>query len=150
MVVYLAHKYENRDLGEEIQAELEGMGLRVLNPFRRPEQELYDRIVRLGDGDLSPYADDIVRKDLAQVGRADAVVVLLGPNSIGSVCEMFYAGHVRRIPVFLWQLYPAPYVHPWLAKYARVYGSREELLKGVWRWAEAQNILRAARRSRRG
>lgn len=133
LTVYLGHKYEARPLGEEVQRDLEALGLRVLNPFHRPEQETYDRVAK-EDGNFAPYAEAIVTKDLAQLDQADAMVGILSPNAIGTVCEMFYAAHVRKIPVFLWVTYQMPYVHPWISFYSKAVSTKEELLEAVEDW----------------
>lgn len=132
--VYLGHKFERRDLGEEIQVALEALGLQVFNPFHRPEQNTYDTIART-TGDYSPVAEEIVTKDLSLIDRADAVVALLAPNAIGTVMEIFYANHVRQIPVFTWITYSMPYRHPWITHYSQDFTDRALFMGAIEQWA---------------
>src|SRR2546428_2028810 len=120
-VVYLAHKFEKQDEGKLIQARLSDWGIKVLNPFDRKEQEEHDRIIaeKAGQFDDATSAK-IVYADLVLIDNADAIVALLFPNAIGTVMEIFYAGHVRRIPVFTHVAYEMPYRHPWIAHYSTV------------------------------
>ena len=136
--IYLAHKYEQAPIGLQIQNRLETAGIRVLNPFQREEQKEFDRIITEKAGQFDDAVSArIVYGDLVKVDAADGVVALLFPNAIGTVMEIFYAGHVRRIPVFTWIAYAMPYRHPWVAHYSHVSDTDlEKVLHSVGVWSQ--------------
>jgi len=138
LTVYLAHKYEQQALGLEVMAELEAAGITVLNPFIRKEQEKYDDVIATKGGQFDDQISaEIVNADLRLIDKSDAVVALLCPNAIGTVMEIFYAGHVKRIPVFTWVTYSMPYRHPWIAHYSEMFLDKEPFLAVVKGWGKS-------------
>lgn len=130
--IYLAHKFEQQALGRSVQAELEAAGLTVFNPFIRKEQERYDDIIATQGGFFDNNTSaEIVNADLSLIDKSDAVAALLCPNAIGTVMEIFYAGHVRKIPVFTLITYKMPYRHPWIAHYSQDFREREPFMAAI-------------------
>ena len=141
MKVYLAHKFENQQAALLVQAELEAEGITVLNPFQREEQEKYDHTIAKEGGQFDDATcAEIVRADLALIDECDVVLAMLSPNAIGTVMEIFYAGHVRRIPVVTWVLYKIAYRHPWIAYYSHDVYNHEDFVKEALRLSTYHTI----------
>lgn len=131
--VYLAHPFAKKDEGKRIQTELEALGLEVVNPFERGEQAIYDVKLAPGGGGLNAQdCADIVKMDLDKIDATDGVVALLIDNaSVGTIMEIFYAGHVKKHPIF--SLAPtARYAeHPWIRFYTTVYRTEDMLYSAI-------------------
>jgi nucleoside 2-deoxyribosyltransferase len=127
--VYLAHPFAKKDEGVRIQRELEALGLEVVNPFERGEQAIYDVKLAPGGGGLNEQdCADIVYMDLEKIDQTDGVVALLIDSaSVGTIMEIFYAGHVVKHPVFSLAPTPRYAEHPWIRFYTTVYSSEESL-----------------------
>jgi nucleoside 2-deoxyribosyltransferase len=128
--VYLAHPFAKKEYGKEIQSRLENLGIEVINPFERGEQAIYDKKLSPNGGGLDDQdCADIVKMDLEKIDKAGAVVaLLLGVPSIGTMMEIFYAGHVKGYPVYAlapdeWQR-----KHPWIRFYSKAVVSTEQEL----------------------
>jgi len=131
--VYLAHKFEQRPLGLNVQLELERNGIKVVNPFDRPEQKQYDEEIKKG-GDFEKYAGEVVNGDLDKINKVDGVAALLFPNAIGTVMEIFYAGRDLKIPVFTWVTYDMLYKHPWIYHYSQAFTERGPWMEAIKAW----------------
>ena len=132
--VYLAHPYARKDEGKVIQTKLETLGVEVINPFERAEQVIYDRKIK--PGSIATGLDgqdciDIVEMDLKKIDESDAVVAFMpdGAPSIGTFMEVFYAGHVKHMPVISLAPSDRQAHHPWVRYYSTVVRTEEELLE---------------------
>src|SRR3990167_4273416 len=67
--IYLAHPYEERELGRGAQRTLAREGFLVINPFERPEQAEYERALA-GKGLTKDQCDRIVGGDLAKIDES--------------------------------------------------------------------------------
>jgi hypothetical protein len=66
--------------------------------------------------------------DLEKIDQTDGVVALLIDSaSVGTIMEIFYAGHVVKHPVFSLAPTPRYAEHPWIRFYTTVYSSEESL-----------------------
>jgi nucleoside 2-deoxyribosyltransferase len=139
--VYLAHPFAKKDEGVRIQRELEALGLEVINPFERGEQAIYNVKLAPGGGGLDAQdCADIVKMDLEKIDQTDAVVALLIDSaSVGTIMEIFYAGHVVKHPIFSLAPTPRYAEHPWIRFYTTVYQTEEALYSAV-----AQLVPKAA------
>ena len=136
MTIYLAHGFEEcQVIGREVQAELTGAGVIVLNPFDRPEQPLYNKMVVDGVDFNKEVSAKIVSGDLGMIDLASGVVAIPGRTSIGTYMEIFYAAHVWRKPVFLLWLHQSLYKHPWLNHFTHYYTDQALFKRAVMGWA---------------
>lgn len=131
--VYLAHPFAQKVEGKRIQTELEALGLEVINPFERGEQAIYEaKLGHDGDGLNAQDCADIVRMDLEKIDQTDGVVALLIDNaSIGTIMEIFYAGHVVKHPILSLAPTPRYSEHPWIRFYTTVYKTEDALYAAV-------------------
>src|SRR6266566_6342680 len=145
MSVYLAHPYKEKDYGMEIMRKLESMGIRVVNPFVRGEQEKYDQVIQKSGEFTMDMCEDIVESDLQKIDSVDAVVALVLPvKSIGTYMEIFYTAYILHKPVFcLYGLNDGKFdsksagfgfIHPWIKYLTSPYLTEEKLLDAVQRW----------------
>jgi nucleoside 2-deoxyribosyltransferase len=127
--VYLAHPFAQKAEGKRIQTQLEALGLEVVNPFERGEQAIYDVKLAPGGGGLNEQdCADIVRMDLEKIDQTGAVVALLiDTASVGTIMEIFYAGHVVKHPIFSLAPTPRYAEHPWIRFYTTIYTSENAL-----------------------
>lgn len=137
--VYLAHPYAMKDdIAVLFQPTLEAIGLRVVNPFDRPQQAEFETAMR-ASGLTRRMCDDIVRMDLEKIDEVDAVVAVLdGANSPGTLMEIFYAAHVRRIPVFTHHGFDTyggkNRKHPWIRSLTVICPDQTVLVTNLKRW----------------
>jgi hypothetical protein len=136
--VYLAHPYSKKAEGKRVQAEIEKLGILVVNPFDRGEQAIYDKKLAPGGGGLD-YNDcaAIVNMDLWKIDETRGVVaLLLDPSSIGTIMEIFYASHVKHRSVFSYAPTERFAAHPWIRYYSRgVYQTEPSLYLALKEWA---------------
>jgi len=141
--VYLAHPYASKDYGFEITKKLEALGLRVINPFIRKEQETYEKVLS-ADGDFTPaQAQEIVESDLEKIRAVDAVVAMVtGKLSFGTAMEVFYASYTLKKPVFTMYLLGNQLhkgfgqTHPWFKYLTTVKRDEESWLEAIKAWLE--------------
>lgn len=136
--VYLAHPYMMKDfIQREFQPVLEGIGLQVINPFQRPEQETFEKAMA-ATGLTRRMCDDIVRMDLEKIDAVDGVVAVLdGENSPGTIMEIFYAAYTRRIPVFTHHGYDQKgrnRKHPWMRSLTIICPDQQVLVTNLKEW----------------
>jgi nucleoside 2-deoxyribosyltransferase len=135
--VYLAHPFSKKDdVERNFQPLLEAVGLEVLNPFQRPEQETYDKVLAPGGGGLTAkHCAEIVRMDLEKINAADGVVAaLVDDNMIGTIMEIFYTAHVTGKPVFAYTPRDRERKHPWIRFYCTVCPDQVALLSNLKQW----------------
>lgn len=142
--VYLAHPYSEKEYVERIfQPRLETAGVRVINPFIRPEQAAYERKMAAAGGANKGLDDrdcaDIVIRDLEKIDRSDAIVAaLMADNMIGTLMEIFYCAHVAGKPVFAWTPRQREQDSPWIRYHAITESAQPALIKRVQDWAHAR------------
>lgn len=132
-VAYLAHPFAKKVLVEQFfQPQIEDFGVRVLNPFQRPEQEGYEAAIAAA-GLTDAMCADIVRMDLEKIDKAGAIIALLiDDNMIGTIMEIFYAAQ-RGYPVFAYTPRDRERKHPWIRNLTTVcptMGDLEAALRG--------------------
>lgn len=161
MTIYLAHSFGQQARALTIQGVIEGLGIEVINPFQRGEQQLIDQHLAgapvgetLGTpkGELPPeICKMIVDMDIEKIDRADGVVAILqAPPSIGTIMEVFYAGYIRRIPVFtLYELDAAgkgpdgrTHRHPWIKHLTTICETTDVLYTSLANWADIETAAR--------
>lgn len=129
--VYLAHSFELRkEVRDKIQPILEKNKFKVINPFytksKKPKGDQVKIADKLESQGLNPrevaewvaivkgLSEKIVKEDLSNIDRADCVIAVMHENSIGTICEIAYAGIVKNKPVFLITENKRIANHPWL------------------------------------
>lgn len=134
---YLAHPYAHKAEGKRIQTELEKLGLTIINPFERGEQAIYDHKLKgsnIGTALSDKDCEDIVRMDLAKIDGADGVIALMiHPEMLGTIMEMFYVGHVLKRPLVVYAPTPRYSGHPWVRFYATEISQSEAELYELFR-----------------
>lgn len=130
MKVYLAHPHSQKNEGKRIQTEIERLGIEVINPFERGEQEIYDR--KLGPDGTGLTDEDcanIVEMDLAKIDRADFVVALLlePEKTLGTYMEIFYTGYCTGKPVIVYTPFNRLAIHPWIRYFGSVVEDESKL-----------------------
>jgi len=114
---YLAHPHEDQAEGKLLQKQLEALGIKVVNPFDRNEDNLdwYERSHSPED------AERVVERDLKWIEETDAVFAYV-PKAIvcGTAMEIFYAAHILGKPVFILTI-PQYRFHPWLMRHGQVF-----------------------------
>ena len=134
MKIYLAHPFLEQELGLKVQAQLEALGITVMNPFQRNEQPIYEAIIAKKELFGPKHAKNIVEGDLRLIERADAIIALVtGKASIGTHMEVFYCSRILQKPVFcLYQLGGATgKIHPWYEFLTKSYSTETELLTAI-------------------
>lgn len=131
MKIYLAHPHSKKDEGVRIQQEIEHLGIEVINPFERGEQEIYERKLGPdGTGLTDQDCSDIVNMDLDKIDRADMVVALLldPEKTLGTYMEIFYTGHCTTKPVLVYTPIHRLAVHPWVRYYSNIVEDEAKLM----------------------
>ena len=144
MKIYLAHPYAQLERGKQLTADLREQGFDVINPFERQMQGELSAVVASGRAFTDKQCRQIVLGDLEQIDQVDVVVAIFtGNNQVGTIMEMFYASHVRRIPVVT--LYEMEYTgngryHPWVQYLTDIYLKWEDLCRRL-AWIEQERQL---------
>lgn len=143
--VYLAHPYSDQALGLEIQAKIEALGIRVVNPFQREEQETYTKVIVSGSEFSKEQCDSIVQTDLTKIEQTDGVVCLFTEKlSVGTSMETFYSSRILLHPTFslyvLQQRHSKErgfgFVHPWIKSLTQVHLSMDTLILALQKWRD--------------
>ena len=135
MRVYLAHPWMDRAGGKTLQTKIEALGIEVVNPFEKVEQQIYDKAIKHGDGTALSDADivQIVEGDLAEIDGCEGVVAYLpdGVPSLGAIMEIFYAGNILRRGVYVLTDSERVAGHPWIRYHALVFKNEDDLLTAL-------------------
>lgn len=103
-------KSDVRSWREEAAARLNFLGAEPLDPCRRD----YTGIEHVDDNPAK-----IVAEDLAEIDGCSAIIAMVDAPSAGTSMEIFYAAHVRKIPVIA--IVPDSIaVSPWISHHAEV------------------------------
>lgn len=132
IIAYMAHTLNLRyDVLANITPIVRKVGIRDVNPFytkngkaSRKEVAIADELTKKG---INPRENKewmervkkksrwIVHRDLKMIEKTDIVVAFMKEASSGTVCEIFYAGMIKRKPVFLLTNPDSEiFRHPWL------------------------------------
>lgn len=142
--VYLAHPYADQELGLAVQAKIEALGIRVVNPFQRKEQEVYSQVVQTGGEFTLEQSQEIVDMDLSKIENANGVIAIFtGKISIGTSCETIYARAIRK-PVFslylIENLHGFSVIHPWVKALTHVSTNIEQLVEKLQAWQSGKRL----------
>jgi len=115
---YLAHPAEERVTVNEIQKLLEELGINVINPFNRTEDDPQEwRKIPHSPED----ARRVVERDLAWIRQSDAVFAYVPEaKACGTMMEIFAASKLMNKPVFIYTT-PQYRFHPWLTYFGQVF-----------------------------
>lgn len=103
-------KSDVRSWREEAAARLTFLGAEPLDPCRRD----YTGIEHVDDNPAK-----IVAEDLAEIDGCSAIIAMVDAPSAGTSMEIFYAAHVRKIPVIA--ITPDSIaVSPWISHHAEI------------------------------
>lgn len=143
-VLYLAHNFNKRKPVRKWELKIEGKYNLILsnpfydNPNRAKEMEVLDSM-RDGNRKQRDYlsqrsAKSIVEDDLNKIRKSDGLVAIANETRIGTPMEIFFAGRILRIPVYV--VSKKYFRHPWIKEHAtRVFKNRkefEEFVKETW------------------
>ena len=103
-------KSDVRSWREEAAARLTFLGAEPLDPCRRD----YTGIEHVDDNPAK-----IVAEDLAEIDGCSAIIAMVDAPSAGTSMEIFYAAHVRKIPVIA-MVPDSIAVSPWISHHAEV------------------------------
>lgn len=135
---YLAHNFESRKIIRKWELKMEGKyNINLDNPFYdNPERALDMKVIdsfKDGSKEQKEFmstrsAFDIVEDDLDKIRKSDGIVALAETTRIGTPMEIFFAGRILRIPVFVVTKRYAE--HPWITMHTkRVFRSLREFEK---------------------
>jgi len=115
---YLAHPAEYIKEAKIVQKELEKIGIKVINPFDREEDNPLEWW-------QSPHSPEdfkrVVERDLAWIRQSDALFAFVPePAGYGAMMEIFYAAKLLEKPVFIYTNKKYRF-HPWLAYFGQVF-----------------------------
>lgn len=151
--VYIAHPYADQELGLAVQARIETLGIRVVNPFQREEQKTYSQVIQSKGEFTKEQCDEIVEMDLKKIRDTDGVVCLLTEKlSIGTSMETFYSSYILGHPTFsLYRLQQRHakergfgFVHPWIKSLTQVHLTVNALLTQLDKWQRDGTYKKAA------
>ncbi len=150
--LYLSHPTKERFfVRDEIQPQLEGLGVRIVNPFMLGGREhiLYNRDLLGRMSDLIAEElkhtdpDEMVVMELGAIRRADGVFAYVPYQTMGTLIELWFnSNQLQRGPRSTFVLLdPArgdSYFasHPWLNTIATPTTDFEELKERILRWKE--------------
>lgn len=123
---YLAHPAVLEKEAKTVQAQLEALGLEVLNPFAKEREEFkVSPNWKPMDWWTTPHPPDeamhIVERDLEWIRKSDALFAFVPePQSFGTMMEIFYAAKVLEKPVFIYTSNEYRH-HPWLTYFGQVF-----------------------------
>lgn len=140
--LYLAHNFNTRKTIRKWELKIEGKyNISLDNPFydnphRIPEMKVLDSM-KDGKRNQKLYlskrsSKNIVEDDLEKIRKSDGIVALANDTRIGTPMEIFFAGRILRIPVYvITKQYPE---HPWIKEHAaKVFANRKEFEQFVKR-----------------
>lgn len=115
---YLAHPTEERASANEIQKRLEALGITVINPFNRTEDDPQE-------WRQTPHSPEdakrVVERDLAWIRQSNAVFAYVPEaKACGTMMEIFAASKLMSKPVFIYTT-PQYRFHPWLMYFGQVF-----------------------------
>jgi nucleoside 2-deoxyribosyltransferase len=124
--LYLAHNFNTRKSIRKWELKIEGkFNLDLDNPFydnpkRAAEMEVLDSM-RDGNRKQRDYlsqrsAESIVEDDLDKIRKSDGLLAIANDTRIGTPMEIFFAGRILRIPVYIVSKKYAK--HPWIVQHA--------------------------------
>jgi hypothetical protein len=136
--IYLAHPYGEQELARAIQAQLEAMGIQVINPFIHLEKPEWSDAIRVGVDLPLEQCDEMLEGDLGAIEIVDAVVAVYSDKiSIGTSCEGMWASRHVKIPVFsLYLVKKYSFIHPWVRSLTQVHRTVSALLKSMEAWRD--------------
>ena len=137
---YLAHNFESRKVVRKWQLKMEGKyNIEFDNPFYNNVERLKDMKIidafKEGSKEQKEFmstrdASSIVEDDLDKIRKSDGIVALAETTRIGTPMEIFFAGRILRIPVFVITKRYAR--HPWITMHAKkIFRSLREFEKYV-------------------
>jgi len=124
--LYLAHNFNTRKNIRKWELKIEGRyNINLDNPFydnpnRAKEMEVLDSM-RDGNRKQRDYlsqrsAKSIVEDDLDKIRKSDGIIAIANDTRIGTPMEIFFAGRILRIPVYVVSKKYAQ--HPWIVQHA--------------------------------
>ena len=134
--VYLAHPFAEKEKVEaEFQPKLEALGIRVINPFQRAEQGIYEAALKTAEGLNAAQSADIVNKDLEKIDEAGALVALMiHDRMLGTIMEIFYSGYMMEYPTFVYAPTERYSKHPWIMHLSTVSTTWDQLEEQLKNW----------------
>jgi len=140
---YIAHNFHTRKSIRKWQLRLESKyNFNLANPFYNNPKR--DGLMQMIDGFkesskeqkdfLSRYYKEasgkIVNDDLTMIRKSDGLVAIVNDTRIGTPMEIFFAGSILRIPVYI--ITHKHQEHPWIQKFAtKIFTSRRAFEKFV-------------------
>lgn len=137
---YLAHNFNTRKSVRKWELRMEGKyNINLDSPFydnpnRAKEMAILDSM-QDGSKKQKSYlfersARNIVEDDLNKIRKSDGLVAFANDTRIGTPMEIFFAGRILRIPVYVISKRYAK--HPWIIQHAtKVFKTRLEFEKFV-------------------
>ena len=124
--LYLAHNFNTRKQIRKWELKMEGKyNINLDNPFydnpnRAKEMEVLDSM-KDGNRKQRDYlskrsAESIVEDDLNKIRKSDGLLAIANNTRIGTPMEIFFAGRILRIPVYIVSKKYAK--HPWIVQHA--------------------------------
>ena len=124
--LYLAHNFNTRKQIRKWELKMEGKyNINLDNPFydnlnRAREMEALD-FMKDGNRKQRDYlskrsAESIVEDDLNKIRKSDGLLAIANNTRIGTPMEIFFAGRILRIPVYIVSKKYAK--HPWIVQHA--------------------------------
>ena len=125
--IYFAHPWIKRKQTELLIDKMKKIGYEVFEPFSY--EIVLTRKWFSGNGSFN-ICKEIVNKDINLIKKSDIVVASVPTyKTIGTIAEIFYAGYIKKKPVYiLSNLGYYKKKHPWLY-YAKIFNKEEDLLK---------------------
>ena len=142
--LYLAHNFESRKEVRKWELRMEGKyNIKLDNPFYDNPERAKDMqsIDSFKDGSKEQKAymatrssASIVEDDLDKIRKSDGILAFAEVTRIGTPMEIFFAGRILRLPVYVITKRYAK--HPWIKQHATaIFKSRkqfEEEIKERW------------------
>lgn len=144
VTLYLAHNFNKRKIVRKWELKMERKYNIILdspfydNPRRAKDMETIDSF-KDGSKEQKAYLatrnnTSIVENDLDKIRKSDGLVAIANDTRIGTPMEIFFAGRILRIPVYVITKRYAN--HPWITKHATVIMSSmaefEKFLEKNW------------------
>jgi len=132
--IYLSHPPDLRREIREWTKELEkSLHVKIWIPFHTEARD----IALLERRKLKPHSNEerrkskkIVEANLKAIRSCDVLIAVLPYPSIGVIMEIFYSGYVLQKPTLVLTYMKS---HPWLNTVARIYNTRERIVKEIRR-----------------
>lgn len=118
---------EVEDFFLQTQKKLEAIGLKVLSPIRGK---------KLDAECIQKYEpNEIVTRDLNDIGQCDLMVAYPSTKSIGTFMEIFFAAYVKHIPIVVVAQNEHIRAHYWIRFFAsKVVSTMDEAIKHIRDW----------------